>query len=261
MNTQILNSGKLMGLCIPLILLGALLLPSQGSHALPNDQQPDNQGKRKITLRTGMPKGIKVVAMRNYDDDEWYNKLEFEIKNESGKDIWHMEFLVRLPEYARSDKESLAFVSTFGTVASNPPSKEELKNPNYPLLHPNQTHVFRIPQFQVENFKKLHSPDGKTVPSVQRLQFQLFKVYFTDGTGFVSGRPITLKDGIIKETPTGVVLGPSLPAPKSKPFSLSRTSSSFSSFFCQSWLPSPHRLTRPHSGAWAKLDWLAATIL
>lgn len=212
MNSRTFNSSTWMGLYLPLTLLGALLLPSQRSHASPNDRQSDKQGKRKISLRSSVPKGIKVVAMRNYDDDEWYNNLEFEIKNESGKDIWYMEFLVHLPEYAPAANESLAFLTRFGDIADNAPSEEELKKTDYPLLNPGQGHVFRIPQFQVENFKKLHSPDGATVPAVGHLQFQLYIVFFTDGSGFVGGRPITLKDGRMLEIPNGLGLGPSLPA-------------------------------------------------
>jgi hypothetical protein len=218
MNSLAFNSGKWLVQCVLLIsFVGALLLPSK-SYALAKERQSDKRerDKRKISFGSSIPKGIKVVAMRNYDDEEWYNKLEVEIRNESGKDIWCMEFLVRLPEYAPSAKESLAFITRFGMPASNPPSEEELKKPDYPLLHPGQEYVFRISPYQVENFKKLHSPDGAAVPPVGHLQFDLYKIYFTDGTGFISGRPIILKDGNLIETPNGVGLGPSLPDPTAK---------------------------------------------
>lgn len=263
MNSRAFNSGKWLGLCIPLLLLGALLLPSQRSQAVPNNPQSDKQGKRKISLRSSMPKGIKVVGMRNYDDDKWYEKLEFEIRNESGKDIWYMEFMVWLPEFTRKGPvdEVPAFITKFGTRADNTPSEEELKNSNKPLLHPGQEYVFRIPQFQVENFKKTYSPDRATVPSVGHLQFQLYIVFFTDGTGFVGGRASTLKDGRISTAPNGIVLSPSLPAPKRKSISLTKPYSSSSSFFCQNRLRRLPGVIPPHSGVRAILGKLTAATI
>ena len=152
------------------------------------DQTIEPKEKRKISLRSAVPKEIKVVGIRNYDADDWYEKFEFEIKNDSKKDIWYIHFLVGLPEYSKED-ELLVFVMRFG---DNTRISEAIKNPNKPLIRAGEGHVFKIPPYQVENMKKRISPDGTTLPPVKHLKLELYKIFFTDGTGYLGGKAINL---------------------------------------------------------------------
>lgn len=162
------------------------------------DHQEKKQ-KRQIAFRSLIPKEIEIVAIRNYESEKWYEDLEFEIKNNSQKDIWYILLHIGLPEFSIDDMET-TFLLEFG---SNKPKVEEIPTDQRPAIRSGESHIFKIPPHQVENFKKMHSPDGVTMPEVGLLRFKLYKIYYTDGTGFLNGEPIIRKEGKIMR-PGGV---------------------------------------------------------
>jgi hypothetical protein len=221
------NPLRRLGVCIPFVILviGVFFLPSPRSQALRNTQQSETKPKRKISLGSAPPEEVKIIGIRHTDDDEWYEKFEFEIKNDSKKDIWYMDFRVILPEFAKADGD-LAFRMKFGDTS---PNSGGINNPNKPLLRPGEGYLFRIPQYQVENFRKRYSPDGISVPTVRHLRLELYKVFFTDGTGFLGGRPVIMKqDGrLIPVTQNKVAL-------RSATSVLTRTMQTFPPQLCSS---------------------------
>ena len=163
-------------------------MPTQRSQALRNNQQSETEPKRKISLGSSPPKEVKIIGIRHTEDDDWYNKVEFEIQNEAKSDIWFIQVRVLLPEYARNNSTP-GFFLEFG---KDSPLSGGIDRPNKPLIRPGERYVFRIPPDQVENLIKTYSTDRVTVPPVAQLRFELYKIYFTDGMNFIGGKRVII---------------------------------------------------------------------
>jgi len=170
------------------LLVGVFFLPSPRSQALRNNQQSETEPKRKISLGSTPPKEVSIIGIRHTEDDDWYNKVEFEIQNEAKSDIWFIQVRVLLPEYARNNSTP-GFFLEFG---KDSPLSGGIDRPNKPLIRPGERYVFRIPPDQVENIIKIYSTDRVTVPPVGRLRFELYKIYFTDGMNFIGGKRVII---------------------------------------------------------------------
>lgn len=190
MQFHLSNRVKWPGVCAALLVLlvSVLFVPTQRSQVLRNTQQSEREGKRKISLGSEVPKEIKLIAIRNYDSDDWYKTFECEIENQSKKDIWFIHFQLILPQFDRGDRRS-ALLMKFGDTN---PSLGGINNPNKPLLRPGGRYVFKVPEYQIENLKKRHS-DGIHVPLITHLSLDFYKIFFTDGTGYLKGKPIVLE--------------------------------------------------------------------
>lgn len=178
-----------------LILSVALMLvPTQGSQALLNNLQSVPTPKRKVSLGSAPPKDVKIVGIRNVDESDWYNNVEVEIQNEGQADIWFLQLRVGMPEYKR-EKTTPVFVVDFG---KDSPTSGGVNRPNKPVIRPGERYTFRIPPEQVKNFAKGYSTDQVTVPPVGWIRFELYKIYFTDGTNFIGGeRVLIAPDGSV----------------------------------------------------------------
>ncbi len=239
MQSQPSSPVKWPALCAALfiLLISVLFMPTQRSQALRNPQQPETEPKRKISLGSKPPKEVKIIGIRHTDDDDWYNKVEFEIQNEAKSDIWFIQVRIVLPEYPRNNTTP-GFFLEFG---KDSPLSGGIDRPNKPLIRPGERYVFRIPPDQVENLIKTYSTDRATVPPVGRLRFELYKIYFTDGMNFIGGKRVIIgPDGSVSPIQISKFGGSSeRPALKLDAFYPSRAFFSGSSFFLRKENRSP----------------------
>jgi hypothetical protein len=180
------------------ILVAVLIaqVPRQTSRTLPQERtlvskQEQQEDKRKRKHRYARKiSGIKVVDIRNLQEDDWVEKLEVEIKNISDKPIYYIRVAIIVDEIKPAPNfYPLNFVYRFGN--SRHINLGSLAEPEDESIKPGESLVIKIPQDQVEGWNRWKAEQN--FPPVTKVQFYFELVNFGDGTGYFGGEPSSHK--------------------------------------------------------------------
>lgn len=179
------------------ILVAVLIaqVPRQTSRTLPQERtlvskQEQQEDKRKRKHRYARKiSGIKVVDIRNLQEDDWVEKLEVEIKNISDKPIYYIRLAIIVDEIKPAPNfYPLNFVYRFGN--SRHINLGSLAEPEDESIKPGESLVIKIPQDQVEGWNRWKAEQN--FPPVTKVQFYFELVNFGDGTGYFGGEPSSI---------------------------------------------------------------------
>lgn len=145
----------------------------------PAEAKPVGQ-ERKVKVRDfqGMP--VALVEVRNLQSETWYEDLEIELKNVSGKPIYFLSAYLEFPDD-----------SVGGTIYGIHLSWGEPKrldsrkyaDPDAAHVQTGKTFVLTIPEMYKKGLRAMHRMRPQVTKNL-RLWFE--KTYFGDGTGFES---------------------------------------------------------------------------
>ncbi len=148
-------------------------------YALGPTQSPESSGQeRKIKTRDFKDMPVVLVGVRNLQSETWYDDLEIELKNVSGKPIYFLTAYIEFPE------EKLSWgVSGIGLRWGDPKKLDSRKyaDPEAEHVEPGKTFVLTIPEVYRKGLRAKHRMRPHVTKNL-RLWFE--KTYFGDGTGF-----------------------------------------------------------------------------
>lgn len=151
----------------------------------PKQDEQGNKPKRKYGYARKVS-GIKVVAIRNLDEEDWVEKLEVEIKNISDKPIYYIRLVLIVDEIKPAPTfYPLNFVYKFGN--SRHINLGSLAEPEDEFVRPGESLILKIPQSQVEGWSRLKAE--QSFPPVTKIEFYFELINFGDGTGYFGGEP------------------------------------------------------------------------
>lgn len=162
--------------------------PRQPNDPTPNRQQPTER-KRKDSYTHSLPPEIKV-KFENFQSDDWAKDLEIEIKNVSNKPIYFFHIYLELPE-VRIDGLEVAF--DFQAGDSRFPSQGKVAEADdVPVIKAGEAIILKIPEKQIENVTTRLAEQG-TPFTVTEVIFNLTRLSFGDGTGYMGSKPYSHK--------------------------------------------------------------------
>jgi hypothetical protein len=173
------DNWKIIRWALILLTLGSFLLALKSNilaeivfDPVGNDQMATEE--RKLDFRYRNDKIIKVLAVRNLNNDAWTRDLQIEMKNVSGKPIYFLQIALVMPEDRSQGVES-AFVWNYGDLELM--KHDKLAEPTDVPIKPDESFVLTIPKDQAEGFEK--SKD--TRPSITKLVMEFNFINFGDG--------------------------------------------------------------------------------
>lgn len=132
------------------------------------------------------PLPLKIVDVKNLQNDSFLRDMEIHLKNVSDKPIYYIRLGVHLPavkEY--SGGKDFGFFIRYGR-----PELSDLKqkpgDDDKPLM-PNKTHVFKVPEAISLGFESYALNKKLPLSATLSVLFRIDTVNFGDGSGFING--------------------------------------------------------------------------
>ncbi len=162
--------------------------------------------KRKaIVARSATNTAVAVIDVRNLDDQNWLERFELEVKNISGKPIYHLEIDLSFPDIVNTELDGvprgLIIPLMYGryelTRESNFATSDDKP------IKPGENHIFTIPESD-RSWLEIRLASGIVPESaVKRLGVRIDSLSFGDGTGFTSTVPFSFTKRSSSNKPAG----------------------------------------------------------
>lgn len=162
-------------LLLIIVVMGSIFL-IKGIYALGTQDPLDRERKLKTKNFKDMP--LALVAVRNLQSEAWYEELEIELKNVSGKPIYFITAFLVFPD-EKLDWGEAGVRLVWGDAKKLDGSK--YADPEAPHVAPEKTLVLTIPKMYV---KGLRAQQNLRPNTTKNLLLRFEKTYFGDGTGF-----------------------------------------------------------------------------
>lgn len=140
--------------------------------------------KRQIKSRNAVPPEVEILAIRHLQEEDWYNKVEFEIQNVSAKPIYFLLIWLTLKETFGPGGLPIAFSLHHGDMRLY--SLEESPNENDVPIQPGEKVVLRIPEKHRKSAVE-HLVDKGISLDANHIEISVNMMNFGDGTGYVGG--------------------------------------------------------------------------
>jgi hypothetical protein len=159
-------------------------------------QSVGKQREAKIKAFDNHP--VKIIEVRNLQKGEdWFRDLEIEIKNVSDKPIYAISMSVDFPDILApaptaqvdgitASRSVTGFPLKFGSIRLL--DLRQLATPDDVSLKPGETYVFRIPSERVKGLESMKARMNFSSQDIKKIELQIDKVGFGDGTGFIGPR-------------------------------------------------------------------------
>lgn len=145
--------------------------------------QSNSSRKRRLRNRNAIPPEIKILAIRNIDASDWYNKIEFELQNVSNKPIYFLLIWLTLQDTLGPSGLPVAFTVCYGDMRFY--SLDELPGENDEPIKAGEKVILRISEKERKGAVELL---GRGVSlDVERIDMSVNMINFGDGTGYVGG--------------------------------------------------------------------------
>jgi hypothetical protein len=158
--------------------------PTKGQSPVIKAKQDNPPQRRRIKNRHAIPHEVEILAIRHLQEEDWYNKLEFEIKNVSAKPIYFLLIWLNLKETFGLGGLPIAFYLHYGDMRLY--SLEESPDENNGAIQPGEKMILRIPEKQRK--EAVEHLVGKGISlDVEDIEISVNMINFGDGTGYVGG--------------------------------------------------------------------------
>ncbi len=151
-------------------------------------QEKSKGEERKMSLGTDPPEAIKIMKISGYKSGNWLDDFELEIKNNSDKPIYYLEFLLETPEMNRSESVRELRVLKFGDPELGTPDAQPKDLEKSPHLDPGETITLKILERSKEAFKlSLEKSLQEGIVQTDRITkfiLHIYMVKFADGSGY-----------------------------------------------------------------------------
>jgi len=155
-----------------------------GSKTNPIERKPSRRlFENRIPDHLPIKVKIKLEKERKFRDlnnDNWARELELEVKNVGDKPIYHLWFVLEVPEAKIADSHQ-GFVIMYGRMEladlSNRPTADDVP------IEPGETKVLTIEDVGVRGWDQARA-EG-LVPRIHGVRLRLQNLSFGDGTGFL----------------------------------------------------------------------------
>lgn len=184
-------------LALMVLLLGSIPILSR-EQAFPQE--------RRLEVKTFRDMPVVVQEVRNLQGGEnWFRDLEIEIKNTSTKPIYFINIVIEFPDAPAPSapanapqgvRTSVGFTLKYGN-----PRLGNIRNSAEPgdvPINPGETYVFKVPETRWRGFEDM-KVKGQIPPGTENsITIDFTHIIFGDGTGFVVGKSVSRRAGLIK---------------------------------------------------------------
>ena len=176
----------LLSILVSSIFSGALTY-SQVYHPRNSDGQDSSVKRRFAVVKSPANAAVAIEAVRYLEEDNWYERLEVEVRNASGKPVYFLEVDLLFPDLVNTELDGVPrkLVLPFTYGRRNLMQKGNRSTAEDISLGSEETYVFKIPPFYREMKSRLDVVKGILV--------RVYSVSFGDETGFDAGLPFSFR--------------------------------------------------------------------
>jgi hypothetical protein len=177
------------------VTLAGALRPS--SAHIPSDATLGNARRKEekvIKKSSFRDEPIKIVKVKNKkgelpmgkkfqtDDAEWLRGFTITVRNDSGKDITHIEFSIFLPHDANgaTGPSSYTYLLMYGVSPSSEHYDESRKRRPDRVIKKGEEYDLAVPDDEIDHIKKVLA--WLEYPNIREVEFWINEVGFDDGT-------------------------------------------------------------------------------
>jgi len=143
----------------------------------------ENERKLKVKEVKDLP--VKIMEVRNLQSDTWYKDLEIEVKNVSGKPIYHIFAWLQFPDVYGEGADRISGVTVeFGLAKYT--DLRVIANTVDPHVEPGETCVLTFPE---QYWGGLRWKEENTPEKVRKLELKFAVISYGDGSGFARDSP------------------------------------------------------------------------
>lgn len=148
-----------------------------------SEQSPTALERKAVVLRSPASAAVAIEAVRHLEEENWWERLEIQVKNVSRRAVYFLEVDLLFPEVINTEidgaRRSLIAPLTCGR-------RELMRKGNRAGLedvpiNPGDSHVFKIPS-------QYREAQGR-LAVVKRVLIKVYDLSFGDETGFLAGTP------------------------------------------------------------------------
>jgi len=185
-----------------------LLMPATGKEPnadilLPNPQINDTSERKIFNIKhPRVP--VSVTGVRNLQGTNWLRDLEIEVRNDSDKPIYLIVIALHFPDIPKrtgTDGVSRGTVIVLRFGRNDLIKSGQLATTVDVAISPGETHVFKIPESQAQDFENLLIRENFSESVTKRIALDILSVRFGDGTGFEGGGPYGTSQAVNNQNP------------------------------------------------------------
>jgi hypothetical protein len=143
--------------------------------------QQRNNKRPVVIAKSAANAAVAVEAVRYLEEDDWYERLEVQVKNVSNKPIYFLEVVLFFPDIVNNEidgvRRTLTLPFTYGR--RDLMRKGNRAKPEDSMIAPGESYVFKVPSEYAEMRDRLKV--------VKRIVARVDSVSFGDETGFMAG--------------------------------------------------------------------------
>jgi hypothetical protein len=160
---------------------------SQVSRAVSSDGDQLSLKRRFVVVKSPANAAVAIEAVRYLEEDNWYERLEVEVRNVSGKPIYFLEVDLLFPDIVNTELDGVPrkLVLPFAYGRRNLMQKANRATPEDISLGSEESYIFKIPVFYREMKERLDVVKG--------ILIRVYSVSFGDETGFNAGLPFSFR--------------------------------------------------------------------